>query len=328
MRALVTGAAGFIGSNLVDRLLAEGNQVVGVDNLSTGNIANLEYAFRSNASNSGRFTFLLKDIQAPELTGIVAGSNPDVIFHLAAQVDLETSFKDPQFDARTNVLGTINLCEASRQGGVRRIVYATSGASPFGAPTYDSADETTRLNLLSPCAVAKLAGEMYLRAYGKMYDLAPIFLALGSVYGPRQNPHAATSVVADLGSATITGRPIVVDRDGTVAGDYVYVDDVVDAFVRAGCASIETTGSYDIGSGRLRTLTEVQNLISAVLSGASDTNFAGDACDSWHAISLNPSRAEKELGWKPSIELLEGIGRTIRWLRAALDPEPPALIGA
>ena len=148
------------------------------------------------------------DIQAPELTDIVAGTNPNVIFHLAAQVDPGASVSDPQFDARSNVLGTINLCEASRRAGVRRIVYAASGESRYGAPTCLPVDESTRLDPLSPYAVAKLAGEMYLRAYAEMYGLAPICLALANVYGPRQNPHGAAGVIAVLGSAMITGQPV------------------------------------------------------------------------------------------------------------------------
>jgi UDP-glucose 4-epimerase len=328
MRALVTGAAGFIGSNLVDRLLADGHQVVGVDNLSTGTVANLEHAFRYNVLIPGRFTFLRNDIQAPDLIGIVAGSNPDVIFHLAAQVNHQTSVDDPQFDARSNVLGTINLCEAGRRGGVRRIVYAACGASRYGAPTGGLVDESTRVNPLSPCAVAKLAGEMYLRAYAEMYGLAPICLALSNVYGPRQNPYGAADVIASLGSAMITGQPLTVYGDGTAADDYVYVDDVVDAFVRAGSASIATTGTYNIGTGQHTPIAEVHGLISAALDGSSRRGFVMDCGDGLQAIALNASRAEKELGWKPTFDLAEGIQRTIRWLCATLEPEPSALVGA
>ena len=328
MRSLVTGAAGFIGSTLVDRLLAEGHQVVGIDNFCAGIAANLEHAFSFDSPSPRRFTLLKADIQAPELTDIVAGANPHVIFHLAAQVDVDTSVSDPQFDARSNVLGTINLCEASRRAGVRRVVYAASGESRYGAHACLPVDESNQADPLSPHAVAKLAGEMYLRAYAEMYGLAPICLALANVYGPRQNPHGAAGVIAVLGSAMITGRPFAAYRDGAAAHDYVYVDDVVDAFVRAGCSPMETTGTYNIGTGQHTTVTEVHGLISAVLDGSSPSSFAAARSDEWHAIALNATKAEKELGWKPTVDLAEGIQRTIRWLCATLEPEPAALVNA
>jgi len=328
MRILVTGAAGFIGSTLVDRLLTDGHQVVGVDNLSTGVMRNLEYALRYNALSPRRFTFLRTDIQAPELTGIVAGTNPNVIFHLAAQVDPGASVSDPQSDARSNVLGTINLCEASRRAGVPRIVYAASGESRYGAPTCLPVDENTWLDPLSPYAVAKLAGEMYLRAYAEMYGFSPICLALANVYGPRQNPRGAAGVITVLGSAIITGQPFAVNGGGASAHDFVYVDDVVEAFVRAGCAPIETRGTYNVGTGRRTTVTEVQALISAALDGSSPPSFDMDRGDELHAIALNVTKAEKELGWKPTTDLAQGIQRTTRWLRATLEPEPSALVGA
>jgi UDP-glucose 4-epimerase len=327
MRALVTGAAGFIGSTLVDRLLTDGHQVVGIDNFSTGISANLEHAFSCNDVSARRFTLVQADIQAPELTGIVAGANPHVIFHLAAQVDVDTSVSDPQFDARSNVLGTINLCEASRIAGVRRIVYAASGESRYGAHACLPVDEDNHVDPLSPHSVAKLAGEMYLRAYAEMYGLAPICLALANVYGPRQSPHGAAGMIAVLGSAMITGCPFAVYGDGAVAHDYVYVDDVVDAFIRAGYASIETTGTYNIGTGQHITATEVQGLIAAVLDRWSPQSFAADR-DELHSITLNATTAEKDLDWKATVDLAEGIRRTMQWLCATLEPEPSALMGA
>lgn len=233
---------------------------------------------------------------------------------------------DPQFDARSNVLGTINLCEASRRAGVRRIVYAAEGESRYGARGLLPLDESNHVNPLSPNAVAKLAGEMYLRAYAEMYGLAPICLALANVYGPRQNPHGAGGVIAALGSAMITGQPFVVYRDGAAAHDYVYVDDVVDAFVRAGYAPIETTGTYNIGTGQHTTVAEVQGWISAVLDGQSPPSFVGEIDAELHSVALKA--AKNELGWEPAVDLAEGVRRTIRWLCTTLEPEPPALLGA
>jgi UDP-glucose 4-epimerase len=162
MRAVVTGAAGCIGSALVDRLLADGHQVVGIDDLSTGSVANLESAMRMGASGSRLFTLIRRNVQAPELRDIIAGTNPAVIFHLAAQADPEASWRDPHFDARSNVLGTINLCEAARRAGVERIVYITDPA-PYPA---------------TPHAVGKVAAEMYLDAYAERYGLTPIGVAV------------------------------------------------------------------------------------------------------------------------------------------------------
>jgi UDP-glucose 4-epimerase len=331
VRAFITGAAGFIGSNLVHRLLADGHQVVGIDNLSTGDVANLKEACRYNALSPGRFTFLRTDIQAPELTDIVAGTNPDVIFHLAANVDLRASVSDPQFEARSNVLGTINLCEASRRAGVHRIVYAASG-SRYGAPAHLPVDESTPPHPIAPYAVAKLAGEVYLGAYAGMYGLTPICLALADVYGPRQSPHGEAGVIAEIGGAMITHNPVILYGDGTVGRDYLYVDDAVDAFLRAGCAPSGVTGTYNIGTGQQITAKELHELISAVLDRPSPLCYAAARTAELHAIALDATKAEKELGWKPSIGLVEGIRRTIGWLFSILEPEPelepPVLIGA
>ena len=211
--------------------------------------------------------------------------------------------------------------------GVRRIVYAASGESRYGAHACLPVDESNHVDPLSPHAVGKLAGEMYLRAYAEMYGLAPICLALANVYGPRQNPHGAAGVIAVLGSAMITGRPFAVYRDGAAAHDYVYVDDVVDAFVRAGCAPIETTGTYNIGTGQHTTVTEVHGLMSAALDGSAPPCRAAELSDEPRAIALDATKAEKELEWKPTVDLAEGIQRTIRWLCATLEPESPAMVG-
>jgi UDP-glucose 4-epimerase len=187
-------------------------------------------------------------------------------------------------------------------------------------------DESDQVDPLSPHAVAKLAGEMYLHAYAEMYGMAPICLALANVYGPRQNPHGAGGVIPVLGRAMITNGPFAMYRDGAAAHDYVYVDDVVDAFVRAGCAPIQTRGTYNIGTGQHTTVTEVHHLMSAVLDGSSPPSFAADG-DELRSIALNATKAEDELGWKPAVGIAEGIRRTLLWLCATLAPET-ALVGA
>jgi UDP-glucose 4-epimerase len=329
MRTLITGAAGFIGSTLVDRLLREGHQVVGIDNLSTGILANLDDARRRFRLDRRRFTFVQSDIQAPELKDIVEGTNPDVIFHLAAQVNLRASVIDPQFDARTNVLGTINLLEAARHANVRRIVYAASGGSRYGAPACLPADETFVANPISPYAVAKLAGEFYMRAYAAMYGISPICLALANVYGPRQNPHGEAGVITVFGRAMITDNFATVYGDGTASRDYIYVDDVVDAFVRAAEAPPSTVGTFNIGTGQQTTVIEVHRLIAAILGSSSPPSYAAAKSGELQAIALDASKAQRELGWAPSVDLPDGIERTIQWLRGALAAlEPSARIVA
>lgn len=327
MRTLVTGAAGFIGSTLVDRLLQEGHQVTGVDNLSAGSpAANLESAHRYKGT--GRFTFVAVDIRNPELSDIVAGSDPDVVFHLAGQIDVRMSFDDPLYDARNNVLGTINLLEASRRAQVARIVYAASGGSRYGAPATLPATEDTPVHPLSPNAAAKIAGEFYMHAYAGMYGLVPISLALANVYGPRQDPHGEAGVVTVFGSAMICGRPTTIYGDGGATRDFVYVDDVASAFLRAADAPLTTTGTFNIGTGIQTTVTELHQLIAAAVGVSCPPRHAEARTGEARASALDPTRAGRVLGWKPDTGLAEGIERTVEWLRAILGPRPAALARA
>ncbi|SCX07081.1 NAD-dependent epimerase/dehydratase family protein [Mycolicibacterium fluoranthenivorans] len=303
MRSFVTGAAGFIGSTLVDRLLAEGHQVIGIDNFAVGAITNLENAITCNETRPGRFRLISLDIQAPELTGIVAGANPDVIFHLAAQIDPQVAVADPQRDARSNILGTINLCEAGRRAGVRRIVYAGCG-------------DGMRADTVSPHMVAKRAGEMYLRAYAEMYGLAPICLALPTIYGPRQNSCAPDNAIAALAAAVIDGHPEAARVDTTRAREYIYVDDVVEALVRAGYASADDAGTYDLSTGRRTTVVELQRLIEAALGGHTSPDVAAGRRGE---LSATPE-PDRRLGWSPAVSLSSGIESTVRWMTEICYP--------
>ena len=288
MRTLVTGAAGFIGSTLVDRLLAEGHQVTGVDNLSAGRPSP---TLRRPAGTSGRFTFVGSDIRHPALLDVVAGANPDVVFHLAAQIDVGSSIDDPQHDARNNVLGTINLLEACRRTDVPRIVHATSGGSRYGASTTLPATEDTAVDPLSPYAVANVAGEYYMRAYASMYGIAPICLALANVYGPRQDPNGKAGVVTAFGSAMISGRPTTIYGDGSATRDYIYVDDAVGAFLCAANAPATTTGTFNIGTGVQTTVAELHQLIAETVGVSHLPDHAEARTGEIHASALDPTRA-------------------------------------
>jgi len=177
---------------------------------------------------------------------------------------------------------------------------------------------------LSPYAAAKVAGELYMRAYAGMYGLAPICLALANVYGPRQDPRGEAGVVALFGSAMISGRPTTIYGDGSATRDYVYVDDVVTAFLCAADAPV-TTGTFNIGTGMQTTVTELHQLIAEAVGVSRLPDYVESRTGEVHASALDPTRAGRVLGWRPDTELTEGIKRTVEWLRGILDPQPAAL---
>lgn len=324
MRTFVTGAAGFIGSTLVDRLLADGHQVIGLDNLSTGCAENLRSACLQYGP-VGLFKFIRGDVLAPELASIVAANSPDAVFHLAAQADLQASVADPQRDARINVIGTINILEACRRSDVRKFIYAASGGSRYGAPQVLPVTEANPVAPLSPYAVAKVAGELYAGAYAEMYGLKPVSLGLANVYGPRQNPLGEAGVIAIFCHALVNKLETTIYGDGASTRDYVFVDDVVDAFVRAATTDREITGLFNVGTGIQTTVNEVHQLTTEATDGASPPRYAAARSGEVRAIALDNSRCREEFGWQPAVSLSEGIARTIAWLRSNLCDQPSAL---
>ncbi|GAB2515606.1 NAD-dependent epimerase/dehydratase family protein [Nocardia heshunensis] len=318
MRALVTGAAGFIGSNLVDRLLADGHQVVGVDNFATGRAANLAHAVRAGT----RFGLIERDITAPELVDIVAAVHPETVFHLAAQADVRKSVADPWYDARVNVLGTINLLEASRRAQVRRVVFAASGGSRYGRPESLPVQGETPADPISPYAAAKVAGEYYLRAYTGLYGLRGISLALANVYGPHQNPDGEAGVVAIFGSALLTGHPTTIYGDGSATRDYVYVGDVVDAFVLAADAPAEVTGMFNVGTGVETSTARLHDMIARSVGVRAAPAHRPERAGEISAIALDSTAIAATLHWTPRVELRDGIDRTVEWLRSVLTISP------
>jgi UDP-glucose 4-epimerase len=309
-RALVTGGAGFIGSTLVDRLLAEGHTVDVVDNLSTGSLANLADA---RVEGTGRFHFHQLDIRSPDLVELMSRRRPDVVYHLAAQADVRVSVADPVLDADVNVLGSLRVLEGARGAGARKVVFAASGGTIYGDADQLPVKESQPQRPLSPYGVAKKAVVDYLYAYREIHGLEYTALALANVYGPRQDLRGEAGVVAIFGGRLLSGEPCLIFGDGKQTRDFVYVDDVVDAFSRAG-----ERGSgllCNIGTG---TETSVNDLYAAMARNAGVSQppiYAPARPGELQRNSLDPTRAAIHLGWKPWTTIEKGTAAVLDWSR-------------
>jgi len=313
VRILVTGAAGFIGSNLVDRLLDDDHEVLGIDNLSHGTRANLP----DSELGAGRgFSFIEADVTDPRFVETVA--DVEVVCHLAAQIDVRVSVRDPIEDARLNVLGTINVLEAARQAGVRKVVFASSGGSIYGEPKKLPVDETAPVNPLSPYAASRVSGETYLGMYHALYGLETTALALSNVYGPRQFPHGEAGVVAIFGNALLRGRSATIFGDGSAVRDYVFVDDVTDAFARA-IGDVGDGRRFNIGTGVGTSVRELHTAIATAADAADNPVFGEPRLGELQAIVLNVNAARDRLGWMPQTTLADGLAKTLDWIRSIPD---------
>jgi UDP-glucose 4-epimerase len=307
MKCLVTGGAGFIGSNLVDALLARGDEVTVVDNLSTGRRANLDGALAAGAE------LVELDIRdAAGLAALAGEKRPETVFHLAAQIDVRKSLVDPAFDAAVNVGGTANVLEAARGAESGRVVFVSTGGAIYGEGNGQQLplDETAPIAPLSAYGQSKYAAEGYLALYERLYGLSTMALRLGNVYGPRQDPLGEAGVIAIFcGLLSSGGRPTVYG-DGTQTRDYIYVGDVVDAALAG--ASATTTGPVNIGAG---VETDVLELAQALgrLGGAEafEPEFAPPRTGEVQRITLDAGRAERELDWRPRVSLEEGLRLTL-----------------
>ncbi|MCV6965548.1 UDP-glucose 4-epimerase [Mycobacterium intermedium] len=309
MRALVTGAAGFIGSTLVDRLLADGHTVVGLDNFATGRATNIEHL-----ADNPAHTFVEADIVTADLEAIFEQHRPEVVFHLAAQIDVRHSVANPEFDASVNVIGTIRLAEAARRTNVRKVVHTSSGGSIYGTPPVYPTPETVPTDPASPYAAGKVAGEIYLNTFRHLYGLECSHIAPANVYGPRQDPHGEAGVVAIFAQALLSGRPTKVFGDGTNTRDYVFVDDVVDAFVRA---SGDQGGGqrFNIGTGVETSDRQLHTAVATAVGGPDDPEFHPPRLGDLRRSCLDISLAERVLGWRPQVQLDDGIRRTVEYFR-------------
>lgn len=309
VRALVTGAAGFIGSTLVDRLLADGHTVVGLDNFATGRATNLEHLLDEPAH-----TFVEADIVTSDLQPIFDEHRPEVVFHLAAQIDVRHSVANPQFDASVNVIGTIRLAEAARRAQVRKVVHTSSGGSIYGIPPQYPTPETVPTDPFSPYAAGKVAGEIYLNTFRHLYDLDCSHIAPANVYGPRQDPHGEAGVVAIFAQALLEGSSTKVFGDGSNTRDYVFVDDVVDAFVKA---SGEQGGGqrFNVGTGVETSDRQLHTAVAAAVGGPDDPEFHPPRLGDLKRSCLDIGLAAEILGWRPQVGLADGVRRTVEYFR-------------
>ncbi|HEY2054675.1 MAG TPA: NAD-dependent epimerase/dehydratase family protein [Solirubrobacterales bacterium] len=307
MRTLVTGGAGFIGSNLVDALLARGDEVTVLDDLSTGRRVNLEGALAGGA----RLAEI--DIRDGAAVGaLFADARPELVFHLAAQIDVRKSVEDPFFDAAVNVGGTANVLEAARATGVGRVVFVSTGGALYGegADKQLPLPESTPIAPLSGYGQSKYAAEGYLGLFERLHGLSGMSLRLGNVYGPRQDPLGEAGVVAIFcGLLKNGGRPIVYG-DGTQTRDYIYVGDVVSAALAAGATRLG--GAVNIGTGREASVLDLVDILAG-LEGRDDfaPEFAPERAGEVQRISLDARLAARELGWTPQTTLEQGLAQTL-----------------
>jgi UDP-glucose 4-epimerase len=311
VRVLVTGGAGFIGAGLVERLLAEGEEVDVIDDLSTGSLANLG---RARAMADGHLSFHRLDIRHPGLAELVGHRRPEMIFHLAAQADVRVSVETPAFDAEVNILGSLHVCQAALAAGTRKVVFAGSGGTLYGVPDALPVNETAARRPVSPYGVAKKAVGDYLHYYREIRGLDSTVLALANVYGPRQDPHGEAGVVAIFAGKLLAGETPTIFGDGTQTRDFVFVDDVVDAFARARFGGSGLLAN--VGTG---TETSVNDLFAAMarLTGFAEPAVYAPARPGELARSaLDPTLVGEQLGWKPAHTLDDGLGRTLAWFQA------------
>jgi UDP-glucose 4-epimerase len=306
---LVTGGAGFIGSHLCDRLLAEGHRVVAVDDLSTGHIANLSEA----RGYGNEFTFFNMDVRADGLLSLFERHRPEIVMHIAAQPSVPVSLDDPVHDATVNVMGLLNVMECCVKTGARKIVYAASGGTLYGEPRKLPMKETATGRPLSPYGISKKVGVDYLAYYERSRGIAYTALALANVYGPRQHPLGESGVVAVFASKMLSGASPTIDGDGNQTRDYVFVDDTVHAFALA--AERGDGRLVNVGTGLETSVNGLFRLLAEITGFTGQPGQGPARPGDVRRSALDVGLAADVLGWRPWTHLEDGLGETVAFLK-------------
>ena len=294
MRAVVTGGAGFIGSNLVDALVARGDEVTIVDNFASGK--------RQNVNATA--TLLEHDIREPFSVGA------DVIFHLAAQADVQTSMKRPEYDAAVNVVGTVNVLQSAPGA---QVIFASSGGAGYGECS-EPANEDTPFLPESPYGIAKKCGEEYLAGWNRIHGTTHVALRFGNVYGPRQDAGLEGGVVAIFLERFARGEETLIFGDGAQSRDFVYVDDIVSALL---VVTGEGGGPFNVGTGTAITVSELHRACAAVAGVASEPRHEAARLGDIQRSVLDASLIERERGWRARVSLQDGLAQTWAWMKEA-----------
>lgn len=304
MKVLVTGGAGFIGSHLVDRLVQEGNQVIVIDNLSTGK--------RKQVNKKAQLYKM--DIRSKRIERVFRKERPLIVVHLAAQMNVRLSTEDPVFDAEVNILGTLNLLEHAVKHGVRKVSFASSGGAVYGEQEVFPAAESHRTDPLSPYGISKLAGEKYLAYYTNTTGLRHVVLRFGNVYGPRQEPEGEAGVVAIFSKLMLDGGQPIINGTGKQTRDFVYVDDVVDAIMVTLGEDIQ--GTFNVGTGQEATVNECYEIIKELTnSSCKDLYGAAKKGEQFRSV-LDVMKLREKFDWDPQVSFPEGLKMTVEFFKA------------
>lgn len=305
--ALVTGGAGFVGSHIVDALLERGLEVTVVDNLSTGRRENID----------PKADFFEMSILSPNLGDVIQEIEPDVVFHLAAQINARTSVEDPPMDAEANVLGTIRVAHKAAQSGAQKIIFTSTGGAMFGPEIEPPHTEDMPVSPKAPYGISKHSAEMYINFVGDFHDISTINIRPANIYGPRQDAAGEAGVVAIFSELMLEEKPVTIFGDGEQTRDYVYVADVVRAQMLA--MENDVSGIFHVGTGQETSVNALYEMLSELTGNSLSPQRAPAKAGELRRSALDAGKAKEVLGWGAEVNLKQGLEKTVDWFRSELD---------